>query len=86
MIKNDVITERSDLYSALEEADCRIIPHVAKPVECGFERIVVASNYSDVLIYNLAYFDTFKKVNACGSDLVLEKIQGTSLFMLFITK
>ena len=65
MIKNDVITERSDLNSALEEADCHIIPHVAKAVECGFERIIVASNDSDVLIYNLAYFDAFKKVNAC---------------------
>ena len=54
MIKNDVVTEISDLNSLLEEADCCIIPHVAK-----------ASNDSDVLIYNLAYFDIFRKVNVC---------------------
>jgi hypothetical protein len=43
------------LDSNIEEADLRLIPHCANNVMCGYKRIVVLSNDTDVLVL-LLYF------------------------------
>jgi hypothetical protein len=62
-IRNQDITHRHDLDCMAEEADCRLILHIAKAGEEHFTRILVLSNDTDVVIYNLAYYDKFKMVN-----------------------
>ena len=56
---NGVASAKQDLDSSLEEADCRIILHVADASGNGCKRIVIASNDSDVVIYALSYFGSF---------------------------
>ena len=48
--------EQSSLNSSIEEADCRIIPHIFEAVKLGFCRIMVLSNDTDVVVYNLAHY------------------------------
>ena len=42
---------------ALEEADCRLIPHVHmhNAVQCQSKRVLILSNDTDVVLYTLAY-------------------------------
>ena len=58
-IRNGVASAKQDLDSSLEEADWRIILHVADASDGGCKRILIASNDSDVVIYALSYFGSF---------------------------
>ena len=57
-----------DLDSVIEEADCRIIPHVEKAALHGIERVIVYSNDTDV-VYLLCYNHHF--INAGIKELWL---------------
>ena len=54
-VNGDRFTPRPDLDSVIEEADCRIIPHVEKAALHGIERVIVYSNDTDVVVYLLCY-------------------------------
>ena len=56
---SDKITIQGQLTSMIEEADCRLIPHMIEAAKCGASRAVVFSNDTDVAIYCLTY------VNRC---------------------
>ena len=58
---NGSVMPKSELNSFIEEADSRMIPHIAKAGEEQHERVLVMSNDTDVVIYNLAYFSQFKQ-------------------------
>ena len=58
-IRNGVASAKQDLDSFLEEADCRIILHVADASDNGCKRILIALNGSNVVIYALSYFGSF---------------------------
>ena len=53
-----------ELNSYIEEADGRIIPHVADAIKNGFQRIVIHSNDSDVVVYLLHYTHDFLQLGA----------------------
>ena len=53
--------KQSDLQSSIEEADCGIIQHIVRAGLEQNERIVLLSEDTDVVIYNLAYFAIFKE-------------------------
>ena len=59
LIKHGVEFEKEELKSSLDEADYRIIQHIAYARKNGYKRIVVASNDTDVVIYALSYFVSF---------------------------
>ena len=48
---------------ALEEADCRLIPHVHmhNAVQCQSKRVLILSNDTDVVLYTLAYHDIYEQ-------------------------
>ena len=48
--------EQPNLNSSIEEADCRIIPHIFEAVKLGFCRVMVLSNDTDVVVYNIAHY------------------------------
>jgi hypothetical protein len=49
------------LKSSIEEADCRIIPHINWSVtSMGYKNFVILSNDTDVLVLTLNYFKHFK--------------------------
>ena len=50
---------RHELKSDIEEADARIIPHVAFSIRSGTKRVVVLSNDTDVVVLLLYYFNQF---------------------------
>ena len=52
-------SDQSDLNHDFEEADIRIIPHIAKVFENGCKRIVLLSNYTDVVVLLLYYLHHF---------------------------
>ena len=54
------ITHRPDLDCMTEEADSRLILHIAKAGEAHVRRIVVLSNDTDAIMYTLSYFDQMK--------------------------
>ena len=56
------VQHRQDLDSEIEEADCRIIPHIAKAGITGHQRIVVFSNDTDVVTYLLYYMEQFVRI------------------------
>ena len=60
-VKNGNVSDRPDLNCTLEEADCRLILHIAKAGKEHYDRIIVLSNDTDVFIYNLAYYEQFRK-------------------------
>ena len=47
------------MKSDIEEADARIIPHVAFSIRSGTKRVVVLSNDTDVVVLLLYYFNQF---------------------------
>ena len=49
------------LNSEIDEADARLIPHVAYSVNNEFQRIVVLSNDTDVVVLLVHYFQSFKQ-------------------------
>ena len=57
--------KRQDLDSELEEADVRIVPHIAKAVLNGRKRIVVLSNDTDVFILLLYYIHNLFSKSTC---------------------
>ena len=60
-IINGVTNERPDLDNHIEEADMRIIPHIAKSTESGLKNVVVVSNDTDVCVLLLHYTSQFVK-------------------------
>ena len=60
-IINGVTNERPDLDNHREEADMKIIPHVAKSMESGLKNVVVVSNGTDVCVLLLHYTPRFIK-------------------------
>ena len=54
---NGNLTQRPD--NNIEEADGRIIPHIAKAITAGNKRIVVFSNDTDVVVFILYYIHKF---------------------------
>ena len=60
-IINGVTNERPDLDNHIEEADMRIIPHIAKSIESGLKNVVVVSNDTDVCVLLLHYTPQFIK-------------------------
>ena len=60
-IINGVTNERPDLDNHIEEADMRIIPHVAKSIESGLKNVVVVSNDTNVCVLLLHYTPRFIK-------------------------
>ena len=64
IIKGEEI-EKPTLNSMIEEADCRIIPHIEKAIMNDIERvitysIITYSNNADVVLYLLYYVHQFK--------------------------
>ena len=59
LIKHGVEFEKEELKSSLDEADYRIIQHIANARKNGYKRIVVAANDIDVVGYALSYFVSF---------------------------
>ena len=45
-----------------EEVDCRFLLHIVKAGEEHFNIILLLSNDTDVVIYNLAYYGEFRRV------------------------
>ena len=64
--KDGVHLDRHDLHSELEEADVRIIPHIAKAIENCHKCIVVLSNGTDVVVLLLHYIHHFFAVGLSG--------------------
>ena len=60
-ITNVVTNERPDLDNHIEEADMRIIPHIAKSIESGLKNVVGALNDTDVCVLLLHYTPQFIK-------------------------
>ena len=58
-INNGHMTIKDSLRSVIEEADARIIPHIAASIEEGLKRFVVLSNDTDVLVLLINYFYPF---------------------------
>ena len=58
---NGVTNERPDLDNHIEEADMRIILHIAKSTESGLKYVVVVSNDTDVCVLLLHYTLQFIK-------------------------
>ena len=58
---NGVTNERPDLGNHIEEADMRIILHIAKSTESGLKNVVVVSNDTDVCVLLLHYTPQFIK-------------------------
>ena len=58
-VSTGVTTVRYDLNSNTEEADCRMVPHIAKAAENGVERVVVLSNDTDVVMLMVHYMNKF---------------------------
>ena len=54
-IINGATNERPDLDNHIEEADMRIIPHIAKSIESGLKNVVVVSNDTDACVLLLNY-------------------------------
>ena len=54
-IINGVTNERPDLDNHIEEADMRIIPHIAKSIESRLKNVVVVPNETDVCVLLLHY-------------------------------
>ena len=61
---NGNLTQRPDLNNYIEEADGRIIPHIAKAIIAGNKRIVVFSNDTDVVVFILYYIHEFIRLGA----------------------
>lgn len=59
---NGILTQRDDLESSIEEADERIIPHVAKAVQSGSTNVLVLSNDADVVVLLIHYLPQFKQL------------------------
>ena len=68
-VNGDRFTPRPDLDKVIEEADCRIIPHVEKAALHGIERVIVYSNDTYVVVYLLCYNHHF--INADIKELWL---------------
>ena len=60
-IENGVLSVRPELHSSIEEADCRLIPHVHNAVQCQSKRVLILSNDTDVVLYTLAYHDIYEQ-------------------------
>ena len=45
--------------SAIEEADGRMVPHIAKAADYGMERVVILSNDTDVVVLMIHYMNRF---------------------------
>ena len=60
-IINGATNERSDLDQHIEEADTRIISHIAKSIESGLKNVVVVSNDTDVCVLLLHYTPQYIK-------------------------
>ena len=56
---NDEINQRADLNCTEEEADSRLIFHVANARAEGCQTFLVFSNDSDFVAYHSIYFDQF---------------------------
>ena len=56
---NGTVCEQLSLDLDIEEADARIVPHVASAIENGSKRIVVSSNDTDVFSLLLHHMHTF---------------------------
>ena len=54
-----VVTKDPDLCCSIEEADSRIIPHIAISCQEEIKTVVVMSNDTDVVIYSLGYHQRF---------------------------
>ena len=54
-----IYSQRPELDLPIEEADGRIIPHLAKAVEDGHQRAVVLANDADVFILLIHYMNEF---------------------------
>ena len=58
-IEAGVVIEDPELSFSIEEADSRIISHIAITCQKEIKRIVVMSNDTNVVIYSLAYHQRF---------------------------
>ena len=58
-IEAGVVIEDPELSFSIEEADSRIISHIAITCQEEIKRIVVMSNDTDVVIYSLVYHQRF---------------------------
>ena len=63
------VTLRPDLDSSLEQADCRIIPHVEKAALTGIQRAIIYSNDTDVVVY-LLYIYIHHFIDVCITIMV----------------
>ena len=61
-VNGDQLSIRNDLNSDIEEADERIIPHVAGAVKDGSKRVVILSNDVDVVMLLLYFFHVFSEM------------------------
>ena len=57
------IIERGDLNCIEEEADSRIVLHIAYAAKKDVRQFLVLSNGTDVVMYNLAYYHVYKTMN-----------------------
>ena len=58
-IISGIVTVDLELYFSTEEADSRIIPHIAKACQEEVKRVVVIPSDTTVAIYSLAYHQRF---------------------------
>ena len=58
-LKNGYRTQLNDLNSNIEEADLRLVPHIQHAIEQGKQRVVIASNDTDVFALVLYYTEKF---------------------------
>ena len=54
-IISGIVTVDLELYFYTEEADSRIIPHIAKACQEEVKRVVVTPSNTSVVIYSLVY-------------------------------
>ena len=60
---NDKIIERDNLKYTEKEAFSRIVLHIASAAKKDLKQFLVLSNDTDVVMYKLAYFYVFKRMN-----------------------
>ena len=60
VIENGASEATPELNLFIEEADCRLIPHIQNATQHYVKQVFIISNDTDVVLYALLYFDNLK--------------------------
>ena len=60
-VLNGMVSHQTDLNLPIEEADARIIPHTFHAAQRNYDRVIILSSDTDVLVLLLHYWTTFHR-------------------------